>query len=122
MFLQLLAKEIACGGPKEVEGEGSRVWWRLKVEGPKKVNVCVVLEHLQLLSKRNGLRCGAVAGRGVEFRTSPEGLDVIPLRQTGCWLCGNSYARDGGESSTVHAFCPNKKLVYKVGGVSGTLV
>ena len=40
VFLQLLAKEIACGGPKEVEGEGSRFWWRLKVEGPKKVNVC----------------------------------------------------------------------------------
>ena len=26
--------------PKEVEFEGSRVWWRLKVEGPNKVNVC----------------------------------------------------------------------------------
>ena len=82
--------------------------------------MCVVLEHLQLLSKRSSLGRGNVAGRGVEFRISPEGFDVIPLRQTGCWLCGNSYlytlTETGGSPAQSMPFVQTKSLYTKWGG------
>ena len=81
--------------------------------------MCVVLEHLQLLSKRSSLGRGTMAGGRTQPKTSPERARlVVGYAETP----PPTYTdQDGRESSAVHGFCPNKKLVEKR-GVSGTWV